>query len=83
MNQDIELLTSWVNNMLERELAINKLLESEIDMLDHFISMENNINNIVNFQDRTISVIDRLCSTNTFFIDNIESIIHMNYLMRE
>ncbi|WP_242784700.1 hypothetical protein [Bacillus cereus] len=83
MNQNTKIVTTWMDNMLEREIAINKLLEAEVTMLNSLLNTENETTDILTFQNLTISLMGCLYNTNTMSINTLELIIHRNYLTRD
>lgn len=83
MNQKNQILVTWMDNMLNREMAINKLLEAEITMLNALLNTEIETTNIITFQNLIISLLECLYNTNTISINNLELIIHRNYLTQD
>ncbi|WP_459501292.1 hypothetical protein [Bacillus sp. C1] len=83
MEYNTELLTSWIESMLQREIAFNKLLEIEVDMVNSLLDVENQMNDILDFQNTVVSSMDCICNSNTMLVNAFESIIYKYHLMRE
>lgn len=82
MSQSTQILTIWIDNMMEREVAINKLLEAEITMLNSLLNTENTITDILLFQNLTISLLGYFYNINTISVNTLEFMIYRNHLMR-
>ncbi|MBK5491852.1 hypothetical protein [Bacillus sp. TH13] len=83
MDYNTELLTGWVESMLQREVALNKLLEAEINMLNFLLDAENQTNDILNFQSKIVSLMNCIYNSNTILVNNFESIIYRYHLLQE
>ncbi|MED0968607.1 hypothetical protein [Bacillus paramycoides] len=76
-----QVLNNWIESMLQRELALNKLLETEVNMLTYLLNNENDSIDVLKIQDKIVSLMDCLCNTSTLQINNFEMIVNKRHLL--
>ncbi|PFV87618.1 hypothetical protein COL21_28490 [Bacillus thuringiensis] len=83
MGYNNELLINCIESMYQRESALNKLLEVEMNMLSLLLDTENQSNDILKVQNKIVGLMVCINNSNTLFLDNFESIIYRHHLIRE
>lgn len=78
-----ELLINCIESMYQRESALNKLLEVELNMLSLLLDTENQSNDILKVQNKILGLMACINNSNTLFLDTFESIIYRHHLIRE
>ncbi|WP_242312086.1 hypothetical protein [Bacillus cereus group sp. BfR-BA-01331] len=78
-----ELLINCIESMYQRESALNKLLEVEMNMLSLLLDTENQSNDILKVQNKIVGLMACINNSNTLFLDNFESTIYRHHLIRE
>jgi len=76
-----QVLNNWIESMFQRELALNKLLETEVNMLNSLLNNRNDSMDVLKFQNKITSLMDCFCNTSTLQIQNFELIIYKRHLL--
>ncbi len=76
-----QVLNNWIESMFQRELALNKLLETELNMLTSLLNNRNDSIDVLKIQNKIVSLMDCLCNTSTLQINNFESLVYKRHLL--